>query len=153
MIKIIAQAHIADLVEDITVMGCYVFSAFNIEANVFQKNTSSHMVGVEKPTTKRETPKCNRKTSCVGVVSLRNISVERIAKTFYSNWISRFGASFRLITYQGTQFVSDTFAILPRLCEVKLQKTTIYIIFKVTEEQKACNELTPYRSPQHRILD
>lgn len=68
----------------------------------------------------------DRYTSWMEVIPLENMSAETVAKAFYGNWISRFETPLRLVTDRGSQFGSELFNALTRLCGTKLQQTTAY---------------------------
>ncbi|GBN43654.1 hypothetical protein AVEN_262633-1 [Araneus ventricosus] len=59
-------------------------------------------------------------------IAHENITAETIAKTFYENWISRFGVLFWLIADHGSQFNSEVMRNLSRISGVKHQHTTAY---------------------------
>lgn len=60
------------------------------------------------------------------VILLNSISDGTVAKSCYSNWVSRFGAPSRLITDRGTQFKPETLQSLSNIFGIKLQHTTAY---------------------------
>jgi hypothetical protein len=62
----------------------------------------------------------------VELVPLPNETAAVVADAFFNNWICRYGCPKRVITDQGVQFVSDVFARLNELMQVKHKSTTPY---------------------------
>lgn len=59
-------------------------------------------------------------------IPLRDISAATVAKTFFENWIARFGTPRVLTTDQGFQFESQLFSVLLSLSGCKRIRTTAY---------------------------
>lgn len=68
----------------------------------------------------------DRYSNWMEVIPLQNMLADTVARAFYSNWISRFGTPCRLVTDRGSQFGSEVFQTLSRICGIKLQHTTAY---------------------------
>ena len=68
----------------------------------------------------------DRYTNWMEAIPLENIYAETISKAFYNNWIVRFGVPWKLVTDRGTQFSSQIFQTLSRICGIKLLHTTAY---------------------------
>lgn len=68
----------------------------------------------------------DRFTGWVEVIPLPNSTAEIVSKAFYEQWICRFGAPWKIITDQGTQFESQLFRSLAMVCGAKVHHTTPY---------------------------
>ncbi|UYV72959.1 hypothetical protein LAZ67_10001274 [Cordylochernes scorpioides] len=58
------------------------------------------------------------------VAPLPDMKSETVARTFYENWIVRFGAPHTVISDQGKQFTSQLLKYLTMLCGIKLRHST-----------------------------
>ncbi|UYV70049.1 hypothetical protein LAZ67_7001603 [Cordylochernes scorpioides] len=68
----------------------------------------------------------DRFTNWVEVLPLENIKADTIIKSFYKEWISRYGAPCHLITDRGMQFMSHKLKEFAKMCGIQLKHTTSY---------------------------
>lgn len=59
-------------------------------------------------------------------VSIEDTTVDTVAKTFFTHWISRFGSPRLITTDQGTQFEAQFFSALASLVGTERYRTTAY---------------------------
>ncbi|GFV99997.1 retrovirus-related Pol polyprotein from transposon 297 [Trichonephila clavipes] len=60
------------------------------------------------------------------IIPLKKASARVIADNFFDNYISRFGAPIKLISYNGPQFISDIFGNLSERLGIRHVKTVVY---------------------------
>ncbi|UYV64474.1 hypothetical protein LAZ67_3000868, partial [Cordylochernes scorpioides] len=65
-------------------------------------------------------------TNWVEVLPLEDIKADTIIKSFYKEWISRYGAPCHLITDRGMQFMSQKLKEFAKMCGIQLKHTTSY---------------------------
>lgn len=68
----------------------------------------------------------DRYTCWIEVIPLPEASSETVCKAFYQNWITRFGVPYSVVTDRGSQFSSDLFHNLGKLCGIKIKHGTAY---------------------------
>uniref|UniRef100_A0A0A9W1Z8 RNA-directed DNA polymerase n=1 Tax=Lygus hesperus TaxID=30085 RepID=A0A0A9W1Z8_LYGHE len=68
----------------------------------------------------------DRFSSWMEAVPIVDIKAETVAKTFFSQWISRYGAHTHLVSDRGRQFQSCLFRKHAELCGINLRHTTPY---------------------------
>ncbi|UYV80316.1 hypothetical protein LAZ67_18002376 [Cordylochernes scorpioides] len=68
----------------------------------------------------------DRFTNWVEVLPLEDIKADTIIKSFYKEWISRYGTPCHLITDRGMQFMSQKLKEFAKMCGIQLKHTTSY---------------------------
>ncbi|UYV68418.1 hypothetical protein LAZ67_5004276 [Cordylochernes scorpioides] len=68
----------------------------------------------------------DRFTNWMEVLPLEDIKADTIIKSFYKEWISRYGAPCHLITDRGMQFMSHKLKEFAKMCGIQLKHTTSY---------------------------
>ncbi|UYV84229.1 hypothetical protein LAZ67_X001595, partial [Cordylochernes scorpioides] len=68
----------------------------------------------------------DRFTNWVEVLPLEDIKADTIIKSFYKEWISRYGTPCHLITDRGMQFMSQKLKEFAKMCGFQLKHTTSY---------------------------
>ncbi|UYV75534.1 hypothetical protein LAZ67_13000536 [Cordylochernes scorpioides] len=68
----------------------------------------------------------DRFTNWVEVLPVEDIKADTIIKSFYKEWISRYGTPCHLITDRGMQFMSQKLKEFAKMCGIHLKHTTSY---------------------------
>ncbi|UYV65536.1 hypothetical protein LAZ67_3004622 [Cordylochernes scorpioides] len=68
----------------------------------------------------------DRFTNWVEVLPLEDIKADTIIKSFYKEWISRYGTPCHLITDRGMQFMPQKLKEFAKMCGIQLKHTTSY---------------------------
>ncbi|UYV84111.1 hypothetical protein LAZ67_X001211 [Cordylochernes scorpioides] len=68
----------------------------------------------------------DRSTNWVEVLPLEDLKADTIIKSFYKEWISRYGTPCHLITDRGMQFMSQKLKEFAKMCGIQLKHTTSY---------------------------